>query len=385
MKKTALFSIALCLIGFAAYAGTPEGASLAFTDEISDETSVATSDEEETYGQKLRHIFSGEYSTEIEWNFGDRVNWANLLRLNLNVPLWKGAELQASTLHIATVNDAVLDEWQVFSNVYEESKVAAIAVCGIWQELSCADLFFGVRNMNEDFFISDCTSLFTNSSEGIFPTIAACMPIANYPVSSMNFYFDLHFGGWTFKNSIYNGVGYNGWRKGDNPFVIKLGQDGLLNVSELSYEWDKGSYFAGVAVHSRTFTADPDDEMELCDASDAIHKGNAAWYIHGEETLYTTKNDNRLMLMAQYSENAYGKAACRRYAQLGSVYAYGEADQVGVAARYCKFLLGDEWSVEGTWYKEFNEHFAVQPAVSYIKNAVYGDMVGIIARLYVNF
>ncbi|MCD8313596.1 MAG: porin [Bacteroidales bacterium] len=350
MKKTALLSIALCLMSVAASA----------------------------------QIFSGEYTTELEWNGGDRVNWANLLRLNLNVPLWTGAELQASTLHIADVNDAVLDDWQVFSNIYEESKVAAIAVCGLWQELSCADLFFGVRSMNEDFFVSDCTSLFTNSSEGIFPTIAACMPIANYPVSSMNFYFDLHFGGWTFKNSTYNGVGYNGWKKGDNPFVVKFGRDGLLNVSELSYAWDKGSYYAGVAVHSRTFTADPENEMELCESVDAIHKGNAAWYIHGEQTLYTTKNDNRLMLMAQYSENAYHNAACRRYAQLGSVYAYGD-DQIGVAARYCGYLLGDEWSVEGTWYKQLNSHFAVQPAVSYIKNAVYGDMVGIIARLYVNF
>ena len=30
-------------------------------------------------------------------------------------------------------------------------------------------------------------------------------------------------GGWTFRNSLYNGAGYNGWKAHDNPFLLKSG------------------------------------------------------------------------------------------------------------------------------------------------------------------
>lgn len=41
------------------------------------------------------------------------------------------------------------------------------------------------------------TSLFTGSSCGIFPTISASYPIANYPLAGLTVYFDVSFGGWT--------------------------------------------------------------------------------------------------------------------------------------------------------------------------------------------
>ena len=60
--------------------------------------------------------------------------------------------------------------------------LAALAVLGYMHEWKEAHLFVGVRNVNEDFFTSDVTSLFTNGSCGIFPTIAASYPIANFPL-----------------------------------------------------------------------------------------------------------------------------------------------------------------------------------------------------------
>lgn len=140
--------------------------------------------------------FSGEYTTEWQWDMKRNTNWLNLLRLNLNVPVFDGkGTIEASTLHIAKTNETIIADWQTFSNIEAENNVAAIAVLGYMHEWQAAHLFVGVRNVSEDFFTSDITALFINSSCGIFPTIAANYPIANYPFSGLTVYFDVSRGG----------------------------------------------------------------------------------------------------------------------------------------------------------------------------------------------
>ena len=113
--------------------------------------------------------FSGELATELHWNMKQKVNWTNQLRLNLSIPLWNGAgSIEASTLHMLRTNETIIDDWQGFSNIEEENTAAAIAVLGYMHQWERAHLFFGVRNVNEDFFTSDVTSLFFNGSCGIF-------------------------------------------------------------------------------------------------------------------------------------------------------------------------------------------------------------------------
>lgn len=181
--------------------------------------------------------FSGEYTSEWQWDMQKETNWVNLLRLNLSVPVWKGkGSLEAATLHVARTGESIIEDWQGFSNVFADNQVASIAVLGYMHEWQNAHLFAGVRNVNEDFFVTDITSLFTNSLCGIFPTIASCYPIANYPLSGLTLYFDVEKDGWTFKNSLYNGAGYNGWKRQNNPFLIKPKRDGVFNMSQLEYE-----------------------------------------------------------------------------------------------------------------------------------------------------
>ena len=124
-----------------------------------------------------------------------------------------------------------------------------------------------MRNVNEDFFTSDVTALFLNSSEGIFPTVASSYPIANYPYSGLTLYFDVTKGGWTFRNSLYNGAGYNGWKAHDNPFLVRPKKDGIFNMSQLEYEHKGGKYFAGAAVHTRQYPINEDGEMVSADES----------------------------------------------------------------------------------------------------------------------
>ena len=194
-------------------------------------------------------IFSGEYTTEWQWDMKKKTNWMNLLRLHLDIPLWEGrGMLQASTIHIAKTDESVANDWQIFSNIEEENDFAAIAVLGYMHNWKAGHLFVGVRNANEDFFTSSVTSLFTNSSCGMFPTISASYPIANYPRSGLTVYFDVNLSGWVFRNSLYNGVAYDGWNAKDNPFIVRPARDGIFNISQLEYSHKGGRYFAGVAV-----------------------------------------------------------------------------------------------------------------------------------------
>lgn len=186
--------------------------------------------------------FGGNYTTEWQWDMNKGTNWVNLLRLEMSVPLWKGGSLEAATLHVAKTGDGIIDDWQGFSNIETDNMFAGIAVLGYMHEWKAGHLFVGVRNVNEDFFTSDVTALFTNSSCGIFPTIAASYPIANYPLSGLTVYFDVSRGGWTFRNSLYNGVGYNGWKHHDNPFIINPKRDGIFNMSQLEYSWRGALY-----------------------------------------------------------------------------------------------------------------------------------------------
>ena len=115
---------------------------------------------------------SGQFISEWQWDMNKNVNWVNQLRLDLNVAL--GSEkntLQAATLHVAKSEENIIDDWQGFSNIYADNMFAAIAVLGFMHQWNSGHWFVGVRNVNEDFFTSDLTALFTNSSNGIFPTV----------------------------------------------------------------------------------------------------------------------------------------------------------------------------------------------------------------------
>ena len=100
--------------------------------------------------------FSGELTSEWQWDMNKRTNWVNLLRLNMRLPLANGkGAFEAATLHVAkTKEETILADWQGFSNIEADNMFAAIAVLGYMHTWRNAHLFVGVRNVNEDFFTS---------------------------------------------------------------------------------------------------------------------------------------------------------------------------------------------------------------------------------------
>ncbi len=326
-------------------------------------------------------FISGEFNTEWEWDMGSKTNWVNLLRLDVQVSPWKNGSLQLATLHVARTNDPIIDDWQVFSNIYEENNFAAIAVLGYEHTFKNAHLFLGVRNVNEDYFTSDCTSFFTNSSPGIFPTIGASYPIANYPVSAMTVHFDVSLGDWTFMNSLYNGVGYDAWKKHDNPFQIRPKIDGVFDIMQLVYETDRSYYSAGAAIHNRLFI--PDEETGEVDPEMTEKKVSAALWIYGEQAIYEWGEDGKLSLMAQYSQNTKKESACRRYAEVGAVCAFKE-NTLGVSGQFCRYIMGHERSLELTYSRELKGGITLQPVFQYIHNDG-GDYTALCARATYSF
>lgn len=330
--------------------------------------------------------FSGEYTAEGQWKLNNSMksNFVNLLRLNQDIALRKGSNtdmLQVATLHMAKTADPICGDWQGFSNIEADNNVAAIAVLGYMHEWRHGHLFLGVRNVNEDFFTSDVTSLFTNSSCGIFPTIAASYPIANYPFSGLTVYFDVALAeGWVLRNSIYNGTGYNGWKHDDNPFLVRPKADGIFNMSQLEYEHRGAQYYAGVAVHTRQ-QQDADDNCPTSD-NHSVAKTTCAWWVYGEQPLWTSA-DKCLKCMVQYSENTSRQNECYRYAEVGCAYS-DDANQCGVSAQYARYRQGTERSVEATWRRQLTKAIAVQPSVQYITNDE-GNYAVLTARLFYSF
>lgn len=326
-------------------------------------------------------IFSGEYTTEWQLDMKKNTNWMNLLRLHLDIPLWEGrGMLQASTIHIAKTDESVANDWQIFSNIEEENDFAAIAVLGYMHNWKAGHLFVGVRNAGEDFFTSSVTSLFINSSCGMFPTISASYPIANYPRSGLTVYFDVNLSGWVFRNSLYNGVAYDGWNAKDNPFIVRPARDGIFDISQLEYSHKGGRYFAGVAVHTRHYPVGEDGTMAPADAS--CRQASCAWWVYGEQKVWTS-GDRDICCMAQYSENTCRTNGCRRYAETGCAY-HDSNNECGVSGQYARFYQGTECSVEVTWKRKINKAMALQPSFQYITNGD-GNFTVLSARLYYSF
>lgn len=307
--------------------------------------------------------FAGTYTTEIQTDFKGKANWINQLRFDCVQPLGAGFKAELASYSISRTAEHIIPDRQMFSNIEEENNAFILAVAGCAWERSDVRLFGGVRNVNEDYFTTETASLFTNSSCGIFPTISANMPLANYPLSSM-----CVDGSWsndrlTVRMSLYNGTGHNRWRRGDNVFVVNPVKEGLMTVTSVDYDADFGSFSGGAFVRSALRSSVLEGQPE----EPAV---NAAWWVNLEPSLRLSES-GRLDFLVQYSENPVPGNECRRYGGLGARWSYtagrtkGEA---GVFADWVEYAGENERLCELTWKCHFKQAFALQPALQVIGN-----------------
>lgn len=284
--------------------------------------------------------FGVEYTSELQTGFRDirDFNFVNLLRLNAEIPLSRSITMEAATISIAkTREEHLVDDLQTFSNIEEENLPLALAVCGMnWQIQDHHSLFFGIRNMNEDYFTSDVTSFFTNSSCGIYPTISCNYDIANYPLSSVGVHYKYDDQAFKVQASIYNSTGYNRFTGRKNVFRFTPEGDGIFALCEAEYNREGNHYFLGNALHS------------------AERVSTSPWF-------YTEQQiSQRLTLLAGYSHAFGHDIECHDFAGLGLHYQYVKFES-GIFADYAGFASADEFATELTCKVQISPQLYIQP------------------------
>lgn len=293
-------------------------------------------------------LFAGDGST----------NYVNLLRLNAALPIVSphserpratGLSFEIASLSTCmTAAGSIGSEFQTFSNLDAGNIPFALSVCDF--ALNIGDLhslFLGIRNMNEDYFTSPATSFFTNSSCGIYPTISANYPIANYPMASVGVHYRYKTtptpAGQTvgIQVSLYNGTGYNRFTGRENVFRLCPKDDGIFALAEVSYTHGGSSYFLGNALSCR-------------------EGASATPWFYTEQRIIP-----RLTLLTGCSHAFCAEAECKDFIGLGALYEMGHC-QLGAFADYAHFRERDEFATELTCNVPILQHLDLQPTVHLI-------------------
>lgn len=299
------------------------------------------------------------YTSEIQANTHRKTNWVNLLRCNYALKWGKHASLDASTISIAKTNEKRLaNDLQTFSNIEEENTPLAISVLGIKRETEKSTLFLGIRNLNEDYFISPGTSLFTNSSCGIFPTLSTNYPIANYPMASLGIHYKLKISHWNWNISCYNGTGYKNLAGKENAFRFCPSTDGILGISSLDYQVMDNGYYTGIAVYHG-----PDSKNEHMDQQEKqAQTSDVMIWAYMEQKLFPHMN-----ILLQYSINPTTSTGCNHYSGIGILLYFSQIEG-GIFMDYANFTRTYEWAGEITCKIPFMKNGYLQPALHVIKN-----------------
>lgn len=286
-----------------------------------------------------------EYTSELQSNYRN-FNFVNLLRLDAVIPLNSSIAINAATISIAkTSENRLIEDLQTFSNIEEDNLPLALAVCGInWKIDGQNTLFAGLNNMNEDYFTSTVTSFFTNSSCGVFPTISANYPIANYPMASIGVHYSHEKDLLKFQASLFNGTGHNRLIGRENVFRFCPKDDGLFGIAQAEYHYMGNDYFVGIC--GRYYLDDNFNTSSL---------GTAFW-------AYTEQNPtDRLSFIISYS-HAFVAPECSDFAGIGGKYTFKNWE-LGLFADMARFEKTTEYAVEITGRMSLNTHLYIQPTV----------------------
>lgn len=309
--------------------------------------------------------FGVQYITEVQTDFEKSTNWMNFLRLDASLNIGKRGSIDFASIHtFKTLDRPVADDWQVFSNITNDNLAFGLAVLGYTHQFCDKfKLFAGVRNVNEDYFISDGTGLFVNSSHGIYPTIAENYPLGNYPLSTLGIHANWTLNdNWTVQGSLYNGVARQLFGPDHGLLDIRK-DDGILLMGDVNYHHDSklpGTYFAGVSyankIHGEEMTED---------------KTNFTYWVYGEQSIYKS-GDSHVDLMAQFSQNLSVDFGCKRYMGAGVLLYNILTDKIdntfGINVNNADYDFGDETVLEATYNLQLTDHIGIQPAYQRIWN-----------------
>lgn len=319
-----------------------------------------------------------ELTTEGQYNFhNQKANWVSLLEVGVETRLTNRTSLIGSIISIQNTRlqqgkEGVGNDLQAFSNIESQNLELSLFALGIqWDVTDRLTLFGGLQNVSINYFTSTLTSLFSGSSQGIFPTISTNLKtMANYPLSTLSLHATWNpVGNWQLKNSFYNGIASH---KITESFRFRPHRDGIFNITQIGYiqpeigTWWLGAYYLGF-----TFSNAPNEEGEK--------KSQTSLYGLMEQPL--TKNFGLLL----EGGKSFQSQECHTYFGAGVVYAnlLKEEAALGLMLTRSLYENGRESCVEVTYSLPINKHITVQPCMHFIRTTGKSSQVGLI-RMYVS-
>ena len=326
------------------------------------------------------------YSTEVHSDFGKKTNWINLLSLKGQYKAWQNGELSLNTISIWKTNEErIIDDMQTFSNIEEGNLAINIFLMGYMHRFRNISLFAGIRNVNEDYFIGNYTSLFTNSSCGIYPTLSINYPIANYPLSAMCIHGEFKLNETLFlKNSLYNGTARKLFSEEGSLFTINPKKDGILNVTELDYlskSSNHGVYTIGSVLYTGNSVFGNSEQEEAKEKT----KIDFALWGSVERSVYNSKNKS-IGVLLQGSFTPDNRNYCKHYYGAGivlnSIIPTRNDNTLGVFCNKAFFRENAEIAIEVAWKYRVNDYLTFQPAIHSINSGSAIKTVGLIRLVY---
>lgn len=300
----------------------------------------------------LKPEFGVELTSEFQVTQKGDCNYANLLRLNASLSITRALTLEAATLSThMTSSESIGGDLQTFSNLDAENNLLTLSLLNLaWQINDHHSLYAGIRNINEDYFASPVTSFFTSSSCGIYPTISANYPIANYPVAAVGVHYKYETSyddenenrRFVVQASLYNGTGHNRFSGHENVFRVCPKDDGIFGVAQIEYEHNESRYFLGNSVYY----------YKRC---------NVTPWAYAEQ-----KVSSQIAIIAGYSHAFSSDTVCKDFVGLGAQYENGRY-ALGIFSDYAHFQGTSEWATELTCNYSINSHIQLQPVVHLIK------------------
>jgi len=299
--------------------------------------------------------FSGNYITEGQtalrnaiYKEGKWAGWINKLELDLRVPLWKGANFNASSMSIyGTIGDDnnIYPEFHQHSNIAAANRIFSFYRLGLYQDIGPVRIFAGLGNVNEYFFATPYADFFTGCNECIMPT-ALNLFLADYPCAQLclnvkwNIWDRLNFIAYAASNYAEDVVNPDNMFQIDfsKQFRLNFPQDGWAAISEINWENDKedglkGSYHLG-------FTLGQEGWSESGKSVLSPVLGSLFAYI--EQPVW--KKEQHLLGIAAQASVAFGEPSrqldyCQRYFGLGLYYNFNHKHEAGFFLNYGHYFM----------------------------------------------
>lgn len=340
------------------------------------------------YAQENKNNIEFQYTTEGQYNFQGRGTWVNLLDFQADIATeslggWKNGYFNVQFISVyRSSKERIADDLQVFSNIDAESMFLGMFILGYTHRLGKKiELFAGLRNINRDYFTAPYTSFFTNSSCGIYPTLSANFPMANYPLSAMCLHAEYRImKNILLKNSLYNGVahGYgNHWR---HLFTVFPKQEGIFNITQLSFANNRknhGIYSIGFAGCSLSgYNGENYGKKE---------KINYSLWGNIEQNVYKDPcKEFGILLQAGYAPQ--DRNFCRAYYGMGAVasglFSKDKKDQLGLIVNKAVYSGISETAFEASLSYPVLKILSLQPAFHYIVTGNKHSSIGMLRAVF---